>query len=249
VLVGFLDRAKGWLGLTPTAEADEEPPATGSQAGAARSREGRPAAKRRDGRERPPLKDVEAAPSAGIEDVLAARAAGDHAEARRILREIDRGGGLRTVLRAAAALEAGDEEELAPLHPAVASEDPPWRLALQVAAALAAPAKARPFLERAARDGAPAWAVAWSRAISDDETTRREGLVALLFEDPALARTVAARDLAVAGVSSDPSAAQRYASFSHGRDSIRKFGPELVARLLDRAWQGTPAPARARGGR
>ena len=34
---------------------------------------------------------------------------------------------------------------------------------------------------------------------------------------------------------SDSGAAQRYASFAHGRDSIRKFGAPLVAKVLDRA--------------
>ena len=64
-----------------------------------------------------PLPEVSEGASATIEDVLEARAAGHAVEARAILASIDKGQGLRTVLRAAAALEAGDEEELAKLLP------------------------------------------------------------------------------------------------------------------------------------
>jgi len=194
--------------------------------------------RRRNDRERPPLADAPSSPSQSVEDVLAAREAGDRNEARKILREIDRGSGLRTVLRAAAALEAGDDAELSPLLPLVAREDPAWRLLLQMAGALDDAALAKPYIEQAIRQGAPAWATAWTRALSNDETIRREGLVELLFSDAALARTVAARDLAVAEVMADPDAAQRYASFAHGRDSIRRFGAKVVAALIDRAGVG-----------
>ena len=244
--MGIFDRAKGWLGFGSTENDDEAPSsrfAEDSRRDAAafafsRARPGdRMAgeARRREGRERPPLKDVEPASSITIEDALKAREEGDPAGARKILRDIDKGGGLRTVLRAAAALEAGDEGELTPLLPIVAREEPGWRLLLQVAAALGEPAAARPYLDRAADFDAPAWAVAWSRALSTDDTVRRQGLVELLFTDAPLARTVAARDLLVDKVLSDSAAAQRYASFAHGRDSIRRFGAPLVARLLDRA--------------
>jgi hypothetical protein len=250
--MGLLDRAKRFLGIGEGSE-DDEPTAAreddGEPAQAARQKApganagrggamGRAGLRRRTDRERPPLAEVQSSPGQSIEDVLVAREAGDRDEARKILREIDRGSGLRTVLRAAAALEAGDETELGPLLPLVAKEDPAWRLLLQIAGALEDAALARPYIERAARQGAPAWATAWSRALSNDETIRREGLVELLFSDAALARAVAARDLAVAGVTADPDAAQRYASFAHGRDSIRRFGATLVARLIDRAGIG-----------
>jgi hypothetical protein len=166
------------------------------------------------------------------------REAGDHEEARRILRDIDRGGGLRTVLRAAAALEACDETELADLLPVIAREEPRWRLLLQTAAALHDMhdmAEAQRFLDQGERLGAPAWAMAWTHALSHDEATRRRGLVELLFSDVALARTVAARDLAICDVVADPAAAQRYASFAHGRDSIRRFGARTVFNVIERA--------------
>ena len=87
----------------------------------------------------------------------------------------------------------------------------------------------------ASERGAPAWALAWVRALSEDETERRTGLVELLFEDAALARTVAARDSALADVKADNDAIRRYAAFAHGRDVIRKFGAAQVASLLGRA--------------
>jgi hypothetical protein len=73
------------------------------------------------------------------------------------------------------------------------------------------------------------------RALSADDTEKRQGLVDLLFEDAALARTVAARDLSVPEAKADNDAVRRYAAFAHGRDVIRRFGAEHVAKLLDRA--------------
>jgi hypothetical protein len=185
---------------------------------------------------RPELPDVTSAPSQTVEDVLAAREAGDADEARRILRDIDRGGGLRTVLRAAAALEADDADELAELLPIVAGDEAPWRLLLQIGAAIALEGRSSTtHIERARAAGAPGWALGWASALSRDEATRRAGLVELLFADPALARTVAARDLAIEGAEADPDASQRYAAFAHGRDSIRRFGVDIVADVIDRA--------------
>ena len=97
---------------------------------------------------------------------LAARDAGDREGAREILREIDRGSGLRTVLRAAAALEAADRREVDESLPAVAAEEPAWRVLLQTAGALDDRARAGALVERARAAGAPAWAIAWSRARS-----------------------------------------------------------------------------------
>ncbi|MEO5728798.1 MAG: hypothetical protein ABI134_13465, partial [Byssovorax sp.] len=105
----------------------------------------------------------------------------------------------------------------------------------QIGGALGDRALAAPYVERAIEEKAPAWAIAWTRAVSKDETERREGLVELLFSDAPLARTVAARDLAVPVVVPEVDATERYAAFAHGRDSIRRFGPEIVARLLVRA--------------
>lgn len=250
-VMGFLDRVKKLLGVdsaedddeeTSTAQGESSASARGAgnaeledrRAAAARSRGGRGGRGGAQGRERPPLAEAPP-PSQSVEDALAAREAGNMAEARRILADIDRGGGLRTVLRAAAALEAGDERELASLLPGVAAEEPRWRLLLQIAAALDDAARAAALVERASQAGAPAWAVAWSRALSTDATIRREGLVDLLFTDAPLARTVAARDLGAEGVVADPDAAARYAAFVHGRDSIRRFGAGKVADLADRA--------------
>ncbi len=244
--MGLLDRARRLFGMGDAdhageaggGEAEAGGPTEGSNspAGAGRGRDPR-GGDPRGGRkgERPPLADAPPAESRGVDDALAAREAGDRALARQILREIDRGGGLRTVLRAAAALEAGDERELAGLLPAVAAEAPRWRLMLQVAAALGDEGAAAPLVARAEAEGAPAWAIAWTRAMASGEVARREGLVDLLFADPALARTVAARDLAVPGAEAELPALQRYTSFAHGRDSIRRFGAEAVARLLDRS--------------
>lgn len=255
--MGLFDRARRLLGLTGGDDEREEAAAAGAgaplegeakragreHAAAARSASARGLREGRRGRpDRPPL-PVPAEPGQGLDDALAARDAGDRELARRILRDIDRGGGLRTVIRAAAALEAGDEDELRELLPAVAAlaNEEPWRLPLQIAAALGDASEAGPHLDRAAREGAPAWAIAWARALSADDVTRREGLVDLLFADHALARTVAARDLGVAGATADPDAAERYASFAHGRDCIRRFGAATVATLFERALRAPAA--------
>lgn len=236
--MGLFDRAKSWLGIRSDADddgsvAERRPDDEGELAKPHRAPPGR-----RDGRERPPLADIEKPPTTGVDDALEAREKGDFEGARRLLREADRGRGLRTVLRAAAALEAGDEAELASLLGAVAKEEPSYRLPLQVAAALGEKALAEPFVARAEREGAPPWAIAWARALSDDADERRRGLVDLLFEDAPLARTVAARDLKLPGVDADADGLQRYASFVHGRESIRRFGAATVARLLERAGLG-----------
>jgi hypothetical protein len=222
--VGFFDRARSVLGLPKRASSPEGAP---------------PAPERADGRKkkdgRPPLPQVPEGASATIEDVLAARARGSFAEARAILTAIDKGQGLRTVLRAAAALEAGDEEEASRLLPLVEKEQPPWQLPLQVGALLE-PGERREVLVRDAKQrGAPPWALAWIRALSSDENESRAALVDLLFEDAALARTVAARDLGLADVKPDNDAIRRYTAFAHGRDVIRRFGAAEVAALLERA--------------
>jgi hypothetical protein len=200
----------------------------------ARSRDER-SQRRKNKEHRPPLPEVTEAASATIEDVLSARAAGRAAEARAILASIDKGQGLRTVLRAAGALEAGDDEELGKLLPAVKKEEPAWQLRLQVAAALEPGPRRDAMGLRATELGAPGWALAWVRALSPDEGERRKGLVDLLFADAALARTVAARELGVPDVKADNDAIRRYTAFAHGRDVIRKFGAAEVASLLDRA--------------
>lgn len=241
--MGLFDRAKRWLGLDAAeAEAPPEGPSApeplrrpgSDERGAARER-ALARLGRRDRGQRPRLPD-EVAPSDGrsVEDVLSAREAGRRDEARAILREIDRGRGLRTLLRAACALEAGDDDELVPLLEALATDEPRWRTELQVAAALGDDALAAPHIDRARALGAPGWAEAWARALSGDEATRRAGLVELLFADHALARTVAARDLQVSGAVADPDAASRYTSFAHGRDCIRRFGAATVGAVLDR---------------
>jgi hypothetical protein len=238
--MGFFDKARQLLGLGPSADDEAEAPAPDRDAPAAPDR-GRvdPRAARmekaRGRKDRPPLAEVPASQGQSVEDALAAREAGDPAGARQILATIDRGAGLRTVLRAAAALEAGDEDELRPLLPAVTAEAAGYKLWLQVAAALGEAGAAAPYLEHAAREQAPPWALAWTRAMANDETARREGLVELLFTDAPLARTVAARDLGIEGIVADAEAATRYAAFAHGRDSIRRFGARWVADLLARA--------------
>ncbi len=230
--MGFFDKARQLLGLDPSREdEEEEAPAAHPPADPRTAR----MAKARGRKDRPPLADVPPSQGQSVDDALAAREAGDARGARQILATIDRGAGLRTVLRAAAALEAGDEDELRPLLPAVAAEAAGYRIWLQVAAALGDAAASAPYLERAAREQAPAWALAWTRALSSDDATRREGLVELLFTDAPLARTVAARDLGVEGAAADTEAATRYAAFAHGRDSIRRFGAPAVASLLQRA--------------
>ncbi len=248
--MGLFDKAKKLLGIGADDEDEDDAPESARDAAAAAGRPARPPAERSDPRVRaaeragkldPKRRDrrpalVEAPPQGpSVEDALAAREAGDRAEARRILREIDKGGGLRAVLHAATAFEDGDKDELAKLLPAIANEEPRYKLLLQVAAALGDPAAAQPYIERAAAEKAPAWALAWASAMSQDAAARRRGLVELVFADHALARTVAARDLHIAGVEPDPEAGSRYASFTHGRDSIRRFGAATVAGLLDEA--------------
>jgi hypothetical protein len=220
--VGFFDRAKAVFGLQKDARSEGSAPA--------------PRAAGRKGKDgRPPLPEVSGAASATIDDVLAARAKGSFDEARAILAAIDKGQGLRMVLRAAAALEAHDEDEVTKLLPLVRQDSPAWQLRLQVAAALG-PGEARDALvSRAQKLGAPAWSIAWLRATSPNDEERRGGLVDLLFEDAPLARTVAARDLALPDVKADNDAIRRYAAFAHGRDVIEKFGAPQVVALLARA--------------
>jgi hypothetical protein len=210
--MGWLDRTKAALGL-----------GGGGPAGAG---EGRGKG------ERPPLKDLPpASPEATLEDALEARSAGRIEEGRAILRAIDRGKGLRTVLRAAAALEAGDEEEFASLARGIAERESGWRLALQTASALSSDrGPARDGLVAFARShGAPSWALAWA-----DPTLR--GKVDLLFADAHLARTVAARDWKIEGAEDDREAIERYAAFAHGREAIGRFGALAVARALGKAF-------------
>lgn len=252
--MGFFDKAKRLLGIGAedaddpenegVAEGEDRHAAAEARAAArsiteksdprvlAAERAGKLDPRRRD--RRPPL--VEAAPQGpSVEDALAAREAGDKDGAQKILRDIDRGGGLRTVLRAAAALEAGDHRELAELLPKIAHEEPRYNRLAQVAAALGDAAAAQPYIDRAAASMAPAWMLGWAKAMSKDAATSREGLVEMVFADHALARTVAARDLAIPGAEADPDAGPRYASFVHGRESIRRFGATIVAAVLDEA--------------
>lgn len=243
--MGFFDKAKRLFGLGGSSDDDDDDAAPAAETRAAPAARDTRAGRGRDRKDRPPLQDPPPGQGQSIDDVLAAREAGDKDEARRILAEIDRGQGLRAVLRAAAALEAGDEGDVTALLPAVAKEAEGWKLLLQIAAALGDADKAAPYVERAAAREAPAWAIAWTRAMSADETARREGLVELLFSDAPLARTVAARDLSANGVEADPEAAQRYAAFAHGRDSIRRFGADIVASLVERALTGRGGAARA----
>ena len=222
--MGFFDRAKAVFGLQKDARTQGSAPA--------------PRAPRGDGRKsksgRPPLPEVSGAASATIEDVLAARAAGSFDEARAILAAIDKGQGLRTVLRAAAALEARDEDEVMKLMPLVRKDSPAWQLRLQVAAALDPGPERADLVARAVGLGAPPWSVAWLRALSPADNEQRAGLVDLLFEDAALARTVAARDLGFVDIKPDNDAIRRYAAFAHGRDVIRRFGATHVLALLGR---------------
>jgi hypothetical protein len=204
--VGWLDRTKAALGL----------------GGARKAPDGRP-----------PLKDLPpASPAASLDDALEAREAGRKGEARAILRAIDRGKGLRTVLRAGAALEAGDDEELAPLLRAIVESEPAWRLALQTACAFSTGGELRDrerLVEFARSHAAPEWALSWA-------TPTIEGKVDLLFADAPLARTVAARDWKIEGAEDDREAIERYATFAHGRDAIRRFGPVAIARVFARAF-------------
>lgn len=248
--MGLFDKAKKFLGIggdeESEPESEREPEVRASAPGVRAARtpprsDPRVLAAERAGkldprrRERRPTLLEPPPQEASVEDALAAREAGHKAEARKILGQIDKGGGLRTVLRAAAALEDGDKAELEKLLPAIANEEPRYKLLLQVASALGDAAAAKPYLERAAAEKAPAWALGWAKAVAEDATARREGLVELVFADHALARTIAARDLHLPGVEPDPEAGSRYVSFSHGRDSIRRFGAQAVAALLDEA--------------
>lgn len=238
---------KQWLGGGEKAADDEQPddlPSahSGDSANSAEAQNGqqkklqalRRVREASGGRERP-LRVDPPPPSQSIEDALIEREAGRKAQARELLAQIDRGSGLRTVLRAAAALEAGDIQEVSRLLPAIAKEEPRWRLLLQTAAVLSDSARAGALVERAKQQGAPAWALAWSKVFSKEEAWVREGLVELLFADLPLSKTVAARDLHLVGAVADPEALSRYTAFAHGRDCIRRFGPEIVADLLDRA--------------
>ena len=224
--VGFFDRAKAVFGLQKDAPRSDSGPVPRA--------DGR---KNKDGR--PPLPEVSGAASATIEDVLTARAAGSFDEARAILAAIDKGQGLRTVLRAAAALEARDEDELTKLLPLVRKDSPAWQLSLQVAAALESGPARKELLQRGVKLGAPPWSIAWLRTLSSNEDEQRAGLVDLLFEDAALARTVAARDLGFADIKVDNDAIRRYTAFAHGRDIIRRFGAAHLVALLGRVDTGS----------
>jgi hypothetical protein len=227
--VGWLDKLKVKLGVVDpedVAEDDGEEDAPRAARREAPVRAGRG--------ERPPLADVAPPPQQSLDDALEARERGDKGEMLRLLREMDRGGGMRAWLHAAAALEAGDEGELAPLLGKLAAETPAWRVPLQLAAVLGDRTRAAALLARAEKAGAPKWALAWSRALSADAVERRHGLVDLLFADPGLARTVAARDLTLSGAEPDAEAAARYSAFAHGRECIRRFGAATVADLYDR---------------
>lgn len=220
--MGFFDRLKQMLG-GGEGEADAAKGVAGAPAhGQARKRKG----------ERPPLVEPPP-PSATLDDAFEARDAGDKAKARAILRSIDRGAGLRTVLRAAAALEDRDEEELTQLLPALTSAESPWRLHLQLATAIG-DATAEPHVGRAEQLGAPKWAIAWARTATAGEDEKRRALVDLLFLDAPFARTVAARDLAIEGAHEDSAAIARYASLDAGRVAIRRFGVEAVSALVER---------------
>jgi hypothetical protein len=221
--MGFLDRAKAAFGI-----------------GAAPKGSGKSG--------RPALKDIPAATSsASLDDALEAREAGRMDEARAILIAIDRGKGLRTVLRAAAAVEAGDEDELAKLLPGIATREPSWRLALQAACALSLssqdPQEASRLVGFAKAHGAPEASLAWAAASRIEDESKRRGRVDLLFADAALARTVAAREWNVEGAEDDREAIERYATFAHGRDAIRRFGASTVARVVERAFFGVAAEA------
>lgn len=222
--MGWLDKAKIALGIIDPEDVEDDGP----------PRAQKRVTLGRDTSARPSLDGFEAPPQETLEDVLEARQAGDGEGMRALLRRIDRGRGLRVVLRAAAALEADDEAELAALLPKVRAETPPWKLPLQIAAALDDERSAA-LQQLAEKRGAPSWALAWMSASSSDEERRRHGLVELTFIDPALARTVAARDLQLDDVVADAAAGQRYVSFAHGRDCIRRFGAGLVHDVFSRA--------------
>ena len=158
--MGFFDKAKQLLGLGGSSDEDEEADDLSPAAGA----HGAHGGKGRDRKDRPPLVEVPAGTGQSVEDALLAREAGNHDEAQKIFAQIDRGQGLRTVLRAAAALEAGDEDVVKSLLAAVAAEAEGWKLPLQIAGALEDRALAARYLERAVAEKAPVWAIAWARA-------------------------------------------------------------------------------------
>ncbi|MCA9624270.1 MAG: hypothetical protein KC731_34835 [Myxococcales bacterium] len=220
--MGLFDKAKIWLGIIDEEdlEGEEDAPRAALRINP-RNKDGRP-----------PLDQVEAPPQHSLEEALEAREAGDLVAMRKLLEEMDRGRGLRTVLRAAAALEADDEALLKKLLPKVRATEPRWKLPLQIASiqSPSSPLRQR-HRERAEALGAPAWAIAWSRLDGADEVARRRALVELLFLDPPLARTIAARDLEIEGAEADSEAIQRHTQFSHGCACIRRFGVEPVAAL------------------
>ena len=237
--MGFFDRLKKMLGGDddPSAAAEGDVAETTAPAASARKGSRKPA-------HRPPL-GAPPPPTATLDDALEARDAGDRRKARAILQAIDRGAGLRTVLRAAAALEERDLAEVDTLAAQVLAGDARWRVPLQVAAAYsveahksASVARAEQLVSRAIDVGAPKFAVAWARATSADEDARRAALVELLFLDAPFARTVAARDLSIDGVHEDGTAIARWASLDAGRAAIRRFGADAVAALLDHLAQG-----------
>ncbi len=220
--MGLFDRAKAALGLGPLASTGPGPPG-----------EGKLAAKKAG---RPPLKDLPKASSeASLDDALVARASGKHEEARAVLAAIDRGKGLRTVLRAAAALEAGDLPEVELLLPALRDTEPRWMLPAQLAASVAAPEVRGRLLEDARSSGAPAWVLAWVHAAADDPIEATRGMADLLFADAPLARTVAARECKLDGAVDAREAVERYTSFAHGRDVIRRFGVAPVLAVYERS--------------
>jgi hypothetical protein len=143
-------------------------------------------------------------------------------------------------LRAAAALEAGDLAELETLLPALRRAEPSWTVPLQVASAMGDQSTARreELVADARAKGAPAWALAWTRACAPDPQESLRGTVDLLFTDASLARTVAARDTRLPGAADDREAVERYASFAHGRDAVRRFGAVAVAAVLAHVGKG-----------
>ena len=225
--MGFFDRLKKMVG----GGGPDETPGDGAEPAAPTAPTSAAAGKKRRG-ERPPLASP-APPSATLDDAFAARDAGDRGKARAILQAIDRGAGLRTVLRAAAAIEDGDDEEVRSLLPKLAAADAPWRLPLQLAAALG-DARGEPYVRRSTALQAPPWAVAWARCAIGDADGKRRALVDLLFADAALARTVAARDLKIEGAHEDATAIARYASLDAGRAALHRFGVEPLITLLGR---------------
>ena len=123
-----------------------------------------------------------------------------------------------------------------PLLAVARAEAEGYKIWLQIAAALGASGDAAaPHLERAAAEGAPAWALAWARALSE----RRDG-AARGAGGAALRRRAAGADgggarPGVEGAVADAEAMGRYAGFAHGRDCIRRFGARAVADVLEHA--------------